>query len=89
MSAPPTATEVPLSAVARFERGTAALAVPHQGQFAAATLSFNLPKGKALGDAIDTVNQRGARPARAARTCAASSPAMRNGLSARWQRSRC
>jgi multidrug efflux pump len=50
-------TQVPLSAVARFERGTAALAVHHQGQFAAATLSFNLPAGKALGDAIDTVNR--------------------------------
>jgi len=50
-------TVVPLSAVARFERGTAALAVHHQGQFAAATLSFNLPAGKALGDAIATVNQ--------------------------------
>jgi multidrug efflux pump len=50
-------TQVPLSAVARFERGTAALAVHHQGQFAAATLSFNLPAGKALGDAIATVDQ--------------------------------
>ncbi len=49
-------TQVPLSAVARFERGTAALAVHHQGQFAAATLSFNLPPGKALGDAINLVN---------------------------------
>jgi multidrug efflux pump len=50
-------TQVPLSAVAHFERGTAALAVHHQGQFAAATLSFNTPPGKALGDAIATVNQ--------------------------------
>jgi multidrug efflux pump len=43
--------QVPLSAVARFERGTAPLAVRHQGQFPAATLSFNLAPGMALGDA--------------------------------------
>ena len=33
-------TVVTQGPVARFERGTAALAVHHQGQFAAATLSF-------------------------------------------------
>jgi len=43
--------QVPLSAVAHFERGTAPLAVRHQGQFPAATLSFNLAPGMALGDA--------------------------------------
>jgi hydrophobe/amphiphile efflux-1 (HAE1) family protein len=43
--------QVPLSAVAHFERGTAPLAVRHQGQFPAATLSFNLAPGVALGDA--------------------------------------
>jgi len=37
--------------VARFETGTSALAVRHQGQFPAATLSFNLKPGVALGDA--------------------------------------
>ena len=47
--------QVPLSAVARFERGTAPLAVRHQGQFPAATLSFNLPEGMALGDAEKAV----------------------------------
>jgi multidrug efflux pump len=41
--------QVPLSSVAHFERGTAPLAVHHQGQFPAATLSFNLPEGTALG----------------------------------------
>ena len=49
--------QVPLSAVARFERGTAPLAVRHQGQFPAATLSFNLPEGMALGDAEKAVEQ--------------------------------
>jgi multidrug efflux pump len=43
--------QVPLSTVARFERTTAPLSVRHQGQFPAATLSFNLPQGMALGDA--------------------------------------
>ena len=43
--------QVPLSAVAHFERGTAPLSVRHQGQFPAATISFNLAPGLALGDA--------------------------------------
>ena len=47
--------QVPLSAVARFERDTAPLAVRHQGQFPAATLSFNLAPGMALGDAETAV----------------------------------
>ena len=40
--------QVPLSTVAHFERGTTPLAVRHQGQFPAATLSFNLAPGVAL-----------------------------------------
>jgi hydrophobe/amphiphile efflux-1 (HAE1) family protein len=48
--------QVPLSAVARFERGEAPLAVRHQGQFPAATLSFNLGDGMALGDAEKAVS---------------------------------
>ncbi len=48
---------VPLSAMAHFERGEAALAVRHQGQFPAATLSFNLAPGMALGDAEAAVQQ--------------------------------
>jgi multidrug efflux pump len=48
--------QVPLSAVAHFERGTAPLAVRHQGQFPAATLSFNLAPGMALGDAEKAVD---------------------------------
>ena len=47
--------QVPLSAVAHFERGTAPLAVRHQGQFPAATISFNLAPGLALGDAETAV----------------------------------
>ena len=47
--------QVPLSAVARFERGTAPLAVRHQGQFPAATISFNLAPGIALSTAETAV----------------------------------
>jgi multidrug efflux pump len=43
--------QVPLSSVARFDRATAPLTVNHQGQFAAATISFNLAPGVALGAA--------------------------------------
>ncbi len=48
-------TLVPLSAFARFEPANTALAVAHQGQFPAVTLSFNLPPGKSLGDAVTAV----------------------------------
>jgi hydrophobe/amphiphile efflux-1 (HAE1) family protein len=49
--------QVPLSAVAHFERGTAPLAVRHQGQFPAATLSFNLAPGAALSEAESAVDK--------------------------------
>ena len=48
--------QVPLSTVAHFERGTAPLAVRHQGQFPAATLSFNLAPGVALSTAETAVD---------------------------------
>jgi multidrug efflux pump subunit AcrB len=48
---------VPLSAFARYERGNAFLAVNHQGQFPAVTISFNLPPGKALGDAVTAISK--------------------------------
>jgi len=49
---------IPLSAFARLETGTAPLAVNHQGQFAAATLSFNLAGGGSLSDAVEAVNRQ-------------------------------
>ena len=49
--------QVPLSAVAKFQRDTAPAAVRHQGQFAAATVSFNTAEGMALGDATAAVQQ--------------------------------
>ena len=56
----PGATQVPLSAVAHFERGTAPLSVRHQGQLPASSLSFNLAPGMALGDATALVEQTAA-----------------------------
>ena len=50
-------TQIPLSAVAHFERSTASLAVRHQGQFPAATLSFNLAPGTALSTAEGLVEK--------------------------------
>jgi len=49
--------QVPLSAMTHFEPGDAPLAVRHQGQFPAATLSFNLPPGTALGTAEAAVQK--------------------------------
>ena len=43
---------VPLSAFAHYHPPTTPLAVNHQGQFPAVTMSFNLAPGVALGDAV-------------------------------------
>ena len=47
--------EVPLSAFTHFEAKTTSLAVNHQGQFPAVTISFNLGEGVALGDAVKEI----------------------------------
>lgn len=47
----------PLSAVARWEPANTALSVNHQSQFAASTISFNLPKGASLSDATEAIRQ--------------------------------
>jgi multidrug efflux pump len=44
-------TMIPLAGAAGFHLGHTALGVNHEGQFAAATISFNLAQGKALSDA--------------------------------------
>ncbi len=54
---PTTGGIVPLSAIAHYEPATAPLAVNHQGQFPAVTLSFNLAPGVALSDAVQAINQ--------------------------------
>jgi multidrug efflux pump len=51
------ATMVPLSAFATFGPTNTPLAVNHQGQFAASTISFNLPPNESLSDATKAVEQ--------------------------------
>ena len=46
---------VPLSAFSHFEPALTPLAVSHQGQFPAVTLSFNVAPGVSLGEAVDTI----------------------------------
>ena len=46
-----TETVIPLMAFSKYGPGNTPLAVNHQGHFAAATISFNLPAGKSLSDA--------------------------------------
>ncbi len=50
-------TQVPISAFTHYEPLRTSLAVNHQGQFPAITLSFNLAPGAALGDAVNAVQQ--------------------------------
>jgi multidrug efflux pump len=49
--------EVPLGAFTHFEPGSAPLAVNHQGQFPAVTISFDLAPGYSLGDAVSAIDQ--------------------------------
>ncbi len=48
---------IPLEAVATISRAVGPLSVNHQGQMAAVTISFNLDKGLALGDAVTAINK--------------------------------
>jgi multidrug efflux pump len=50
-------TQVPLSTFTHFEERRATLAINHQGQFPAVTVSFNLAPGKSIGDAVEAVNR--------------------------------
>ena len=49
-------TQVPLSAFSHFAPLNTPLAVNHQGQFPAVTISFNLAPGVSLGQAVNAVN---------------------------------
>ncbi|HEU5194957.1 MAG TPA: multidrug efflux RND transporter permease subunit [Methylomirabilota bacterium] len=53
---PPGGTPVPLSAFARYEPASTALAVSHQAQFPSVTLSFNLTPGASLGEAVRAID---------------------------------
>ena len=50
-------TMVPLSAIAHFGPGTTPLAVNHQSQFVATTISFNLPANVSLSQAQVAINR--------------------------------
>jgi multidrug efflux pump len=47
---------VPLSAFTKLSPSTTPLSVNHQSQFPSVTLSFNLPIGVSLGQAVDAIN---------------------------------
>jgi len=48
-------TMIPLAALSHYNAGNAPLSVNHQGSFVAATISFNLLPGAALGDAAHEI----------------------------------
>src|ERR1019366_477724 len=50
-------TTVPLSTIAHYENRRTALAVAHQGQYPAVTLTFNLAPNVALGDAVTALEK--------------------------------
>jgi multidrug efflux pump len=52
-----TSNAVPLSAFSHFAKTTEPLAITHQGQFPAITVSFNLAATAALGGAIEAVDK--------------------------------
>jgi multidrug efflux pump len=53
----PKGTDVPLSTFAHFTQGITPISLPHQGQFPATTLSFNLSEGVALSDAVTAIKR--------------------------------
>ena len=52
---PPTGGQVPISAITQAAERPASLVINHQGQFPAATLSFNVAPDAALSDAVKAV----------------------------------
>src|SRR5882757_6472528 len=51
----PAGAQVPLSTFAHYTSTVEPLSLPHQGQFPAVTLSFNLAPGIALGQAVERI----------------------------------
>ncbi len=49
--------QIPLSAFTHYEPSNAALSVNHQGQFPSVTISFNLPLGISLSQAVPVIEQ--------------------------------
>ncbi|MEP6678901.1 MAG: efflux RND transporter permease subunit, partial [Betaproteobacteria bacterium] len=78
-------TQVPLSAFATYGPTSTPLAVNHQGQFAASTISFNLPVGTSLSAAtaaIDTMMARLGVPTSVHGTFAGAARAFQQGAAA-------
>ncbi len=48
-------SQVPLSAISHWETGSGSLAINHQGQFPAVTISFNLGGNASLGEAVKAI----------------------------------
>jgi HAE1 family hydrophobic/amphiphilic exporter-1 len=72
---------VPLADVATFENVVGPLSIPHSGQMASVTISFNLAPGIALGGAVDHVKEV------AAQTLPASITAAFNGTAQAFEQS--
>ncbi len=53
----PKGTDVPLSTFTHFTQGITPISLPHQGQFPATTLSFNLQENVPLSDAVTAINR--------------------------------
>jgi len=61
VKSPLTGAAVPLSALVEFDsHKVGPLSINHQGQFPAATLTFNLSAGVALGQAVDAISRAAA-----------------------------
>ncbi len=57
----PNGSEVPLDSIAHYSSALAPLTVSHQGLFPSVTISFNLPTGVALGDAVTAIQAAAAK----------------------------
>jgi multidrug efflux pump len=53
----PRGLSVPLSTFTHFTEGITPISLPHQGQFPAATISFNLQEGVTLDEAVKAINK--------------------------------
>jgi multidrug efflux pump len=53
----PKGTDIPLSTFTHFTQGITPIRLPHQGQFPATTMSFNLAENVPLSDAVAAINQ--------------------------------
>ena len=51
-----TGVQIPLGTLQRLDRGVAPLAISHQAQFPAVTISFDLAPGASLGEAVKAVS---------------------------------